>query len=82
VLGTQEVVWQRYGPDDPRAQARIAAVKKQARDLMMKRYPKIPDACVDGLLGIGYLVVSRDESTEQSCIQAEMNKEQGRQLGE
>jgi hypothetical protein len=82
VLGTQEVVWQRYGPDDPRAQARIAAVKKQARDLMVKHYPKIPDACVDGLLGIGYLVVSQDTSAKQSCTQAAMNKEADRQLDE
>ncbi len=82
VLGTQEVAWQRYGPDDPRAETRISAAKKEAHDLMVKRYPKIPDACLQGLLGIGYLVISQDAAAKESCTQAAMSKEEGRQLGE
>lgn len=83
VYGTEMVLVERYAdPNDPRAKGPIDAIKAKARAGMEKRYPKIPDACLNGLLSVWYIVISDDSNASRTCIQAATSKEGDRQLNE
>jgi ABC-type cobalt transport system substrate-binding protein len=82
VAGIEQVAWGRYGTFDDRAEERIKRAKGSAKTTMQSLYPGIPDACMQGLLGIGYIVISKHPDAYAACKDAAMKDEEERQLNE